>query len=136
MDRLPRPPAKTDFPVDVPKVGHFMFAKRTMADEINIQVEYSRLIQGVQPSEWLSLLATWMSAIKVLMVSGPDGWDIDELDPTDDDIYTQLFRVHEALVTKEGSFRSAKRIASEKAGQVAGEVAPVLVPQEVQPSTE
>lgn len=136
MDRIPRPPSKDDFAVTVPKIGTFMFAKRTMADEIQIQVEYSRLVQGVQPIEWLSLLATWMSALRVLTVSAPAGWDIDGMDPTDEDTYTELFTVHSALVTKEGSFRDAKRLASQKAGQVPVAEPAVLVPAEIQPSAE
>lgn len=133
---MARQPKESDIFVPVQGLGTFTFGRRTMADEIEIQVQYSQLIQGVQPTEWLSLLATWMSAIKVLLVKAPAGWDIDALDPTEEETYSQLFAVHTALVTKEGSFRLAKRLASKAGGPGAGEDAAVLVSAQVQPAAE
>lgn len=95
----------TDFTVDVDGVGTFTFGRRTMRDEIKIQVEYARLIEGVEPTEWLESVAGWLATLRVLTVLAPDGWDIDDLDPLDSATYTKLARVNTELATKERSFR-------------------------------
>lgn len=102
MARLPK---ETDFTVQVEGVGTFTFGRRTMGDEIKIQVEYARIIDGVVPTEWLQLVAGWISTLRVLTVRGPEGWDIDALDPLDAESYAKLRDVHSALVAKEQSFR-------------------------------
>lgn len=95
----------TDFTVDVEGVGTFAFGKRSMRDEIKIQVEYARMIEGVQPTEWLALVAGWLATLRVMTVQAPDGWDLDAMDPLDDDTYAVLGKVHGALTDKERSFR-------------------------------
>ena len=95
----------TDFAVDVENIGTFIFGRRKMADEIRIQVEFARLTEGVTPTPWLELVAGWMSDLKILTVRAPDGWDVDEMDPLDDETYSKLLRVHAALREKENSFR-------------------------------
>lgn len=102
-----RTPLPTDFTVEVESVGVFRFAKRAMRDEMRIAAEYSRLTEGVDtPTIWLETVATWISTLKVLIVTAPPGWeDMDALDPLDEDTYSRLMRVHRALREKEGSFR-------------------------------
>jgi hypothetical protein len=95
----------TDFDVMVEGIGNFRFAKRTMRDELAIQVEYARMIDGVIPTDWLHSVAGWISALTVLTVKAPDGWDIEAVDPLDPDTYANLALVYEALVTRERSFR-------------------------------
>lgn len=112
----------TDFDLSIDGIGTFTFGRRKMADEIAIQVEYARLIEGVQPTEWLALVAGWISALKVLTVRAPAGWDIDEMDPLDDNTYAKLMQVHSALVEKERSFRKGHAQGGEGAGQGAGTV--------------
>ena len=102
---MARIPAETDYTVDVDGVGTFTFGRRKMADEVKIQVEYARLIDGVKPTEWLAIVAGWLSVLKTLTVRAPEGWDLDDLDPTDDATYAKLSRVHSALTEKESSFR-------------------------------
>lgn len=97
---------KTDFQVMVENVGSFTFGKRTMKDEIKIQVEYARLIEGVDPTEWLETVCGWIATLKVLTVNAPDGWDIDSMDPLDQDTYGRMASVHAALRDQERSFRS------------------------------
>lgn len=132
-----RPAAATDFFVVVDGVGNFSFAKRKLADEMRITAEYSRLTEGVEtPTVWLELVAGWISALKILMVSAPDGWDIDEMDPLDQDTYTTLGKVHQALRDKETSFRQnkSKGLQAQRPGD--GQEPGVLVPAEVQPSAD
>lgn len=117
---MAREGAATDFELPVDGIGVFRFGKRTMRDEIKIQVEYARMIEGVEPTEWLALVAGWIAALRVLTVRAPDGWDIEAMDPLDDDTYARLMKVHAALVAQERSFRGRPSQAVEAAGQAAG----------------
>lgn len=133
---MARPKHPTDFTVPVDGIGTFTFARRKMADEMKIQVEYARMIDGVEPTQWLSLVAGWMSALMVLTVKAPDGWDLDELDPLDNDTYAKLKRVYDELMLKEQSFRPGHGQARQGERAGAGGNDTVLVPQEVQPSAD
>ena len=106
----------SDFPVAVEGVGSFSFAKRTMRDEIAIQVDFARIIDGVDPTVWLQAVGGWMSVLRALTVRAPDGWDIDELDPLDDETYSKLGRVYDALVSQERAFRQAAKPGSQTSG--------------------
>lgn len=99
-------PKASDFPLDVEGVGHFIFATRDMRTEMRIAAEYSRLTEGVDtPTTFLAQMATWMSVLKVLTVEGPAGWNVDALDPLDQDTYDKIIKVYAALRAKEQSFR-------------------------------
>jgi hypothetical protein len=131
-----RAPSDTDFTVPVPGVGTFTFGRRRMADEISIQVEYARLLDGVTATEWLALVCGWLAALKTLTVRAPSGWDIDEMDPLDDETYAKLAKVHNALTEKERSFRGKAGSAKQGAGQGNGQDGGVLVSAEVPPSAD
>ena len=105
---MARKGSDTDFDVSVEGIGVFRFGKRKMADEIAIQVEYARLIQGVDPTDWLANVCGWISTLKVMTVRAPEGWDIDDLDPLDDETYLKLANVYGALTERERSFRSGQ----------------------------
>lgn len=122
MSRIPQP---TDYTVNVDGVGSFTFGRRTMRDEISIQVEFARLIDGVEPTAWLQVVGGWMSSLKVLTVRAPEGWNVDELDPLDDATYAKLKRVHDALTAKEGSFRRKPEQSGEGSGAGKGQHDPV-----------
>jgi hypothetical protein len=127
----------TDYVVPVKGVGDFRFGRRTMRDQMKIQAEYSRLTEGIEtPTEFFAVIAGAMATLKVLTVTAPDGWDIDEMDPLEEDTYNNLVAVHAALRQKEESFRTkpAKGIEATRAGT--GEVSGVLVSQEVQPAAK
>lgn len=102
---MARTPKETDFTVPVEGIGNFTFAKRTMADEIKIQVKYAEIIDGVEPTTWLTLVGSWISTLSVLTVRAPADWDIDELDPLDNETYAKLKLVFESLTEQERSFR-------------------------------
>jgi hypothetical protein len=112
-------PGSNEFTVTVEGVGTFTFARRNMRREMAISAEFSRLTEGVEtPTPWLQTVAGWIAVLKVLTLRAPDGWELDELDPLDDDNYSTLFKVHAALREKEGSFRRKPDEASqaERAG--------------------
>jgi hypothetical protein len=96
---------QTDFTVDVEGIGRFTFGRRRMRDELDIQREFADIIGGVQPTPWLEAVGGWISALKVLTVRAPDGWDLEDMDPLESQTYTRLNRVYQALREKEGSFR-------------------------------
>lgn len=109
----------SDFTVPVEDVGIFTFARRTMRDEIAIQVEYARIIDGVTPTEWLTIVGNWLSTLRVLIVRAPAGFDLDTLDPLDDGTYKKLGAVFDALKDKERSFRSGSELAGQGGGAAA-----------------
>jgi len=102
---MAREAQKTDFTIDVEGIGSFTFARRTMRDEIRIQREFARIIDGVEPTAWLEQVGGWISDLGVLTVEAPEGWDIEGMDPLDDDTYAKMAKVHAALRDKERSFR-------------------------------
>lgn len=125
-----------EFTITVEGVGAFTFARRNMRKEIAIGAEYSRLIEGVPtPTPWLDMVCGWISALKVLTLKAPEGWDIEELDPLDDENFTLLGKVHASLREKEGSFRVKPNVEGEAVGAGDGNVEGVLVSTEVQPGT-
>lgn len=132
-----REASATDFTVEVDGIGQFRFGRRTMRDELRIGSEFSRLTEGVEiPTPWLEMTAGMISALKVLTVSAPDGWSLDDMDPLDSNTYTRMMKVHSALRAKEDDFRSSKKPGSKTERQGAVEDDPVLVPAEVPASTD
>lgn len=134
---MSRTPAATDFFVTVDGIGTFSFGQRMLRDELRIAAEFSRLTEGVDtPSAWLNIVAGWISVLTVLTVTAPAGWDIEAMDPLDESTYDKLRKVHTALREKESSFRKNKAAGSEAQRPGNGEVARVLVPEEVQPGAD
>jgi hypothetical protein len=103
---MSRSASDTDYHLDVDDVGHFVFARRMMRDEMRIAAEFSRLTEGVDtPTTYLAQMCTWMATLKVLLVEGPTGWDVDTLDPLEQDSYDKILLVYGALRAKEEDFR-------------------------------
>lgn len=127
---------KSDYIVDIPEEGRFIFARRSLADEMTIQREYARHAGGVQPTVWLSTLAEYLSTLSVLTVEAPDSWDIDEMDPLDDETYKRLGRVFAALRERENTFRRKPDPISEGQRPVAGGDGGSVVPQDVSVAAE
>lgn len=113
---MPRIAQPTDFTVQVDGVGSFAFGKRTMRDEIAIQVEYARIIDGVEPTAWLATVGGWLASLRVLTVRAPADWDVDDMDPLDPATYEKLGRVHEALKEQERSFRRQPGVSGAAGG--------------------
>lgn len=111
----------TDFDVTVEGIGLFTFARRTMADEFAIQRKFAELAGGgTDHTTWLDLVGGWVSALTVLTVRAPEGWNISEMDPLDDDEYKRLNQVFEALRGAEDSFRGKRRKGGEAGSEGAG----------------
>lgn len=132
-----RKPASSDYTFEVPNIGRFRYAKRTMKDEMRIGVEFSRITEGAEVlAPYFSLFATAIATQNVLLVEAPEGWDIDAMDPADDDTITKIVAVHMAFRDKERSFRAKSGEGSETSGPKDGQDNGVLVPATVQPPSE
>lgn len=126
-----------NFSVPVPGIGDFMFRRRSFRDGIKIQAEYESLTGGLaDPSENLHLIASAWSAIKVLLVEAPASFNLEALDPDDDEAYARLIRVGAALFEKESSFRRPASQAGAAAGPAGGGNDGVCVPPPVQPAAD
>jgi hypothetical protein len=136
-NREGRAPATTDFHVDVDGIGHFVFARRTMRDEMRISAEYSRFTEGLsQPTNYLDSMAGWIATLNVLTVSMPHNWDPENMDPFDPESEENILKVYSALRIKEGSFRPKKEAASEGSGQGNGPTSELLVSPPVPPAAD
>ena len=102
---MARIPNKSDFTVNVDGVGSFTFGRRKLSDEVAIQREYAAILDGVKPTDWLEIVGNWIAVFKVMMVSAPSGWDLEEMDPLDNGTYQKMKRVYDAFIEKERSFR-------------------------------
>lgn len=105
------------FSVEVEGIGPFVFRRRSMRDEFRIEAEVSRLTEGVAtPTANLLAMANVVAPVKVLCVEAPKNWNIDELDPFDEESYKRIAAVHTALATKEKLFRAGNAKAGADAG--------------------
>lgn len=125
------------FSLNVEGIGTFLFSRRTMRHEIKVSAEYSRLTEGVTtPTAYLDLVSTWLATLSVLTVSAPEGWDLNAMDPLEEETYARLSKVFAALRAKEDSFRrkAAPAVPTPRPPDVHD--GGVRVSPEVQPSTD
>ena len=133
---MKRHPQASDFYETVEGVGRFRFAKRTMKLEMEIQREYASYAGGVDPTVWLITLAEYLSTLRVLVVEGPEDWDMDNMDPLDDETYKKISKVFSALREREERFRGNTGKGREGQGAKDGEHGGPLVSPDLQTSTE
>lgn len=98
---------KNTYPLVVEGIGSFECQRRTLRTEIKIGAEFARLTEGEEtiPS-WLRDLCELTSTLKVVVVNGPPGWDVDSLDAQDSATYETLTKVYQAIKVAEGRFRN------------------------------
>ena len=121
------------YSLEVEGVGTLRVKRRTMANEMELASEYSRLTGGqelVNPET--SQLARILSLLHVLVVEFPHGFDPDDLDPLDPASYEQMARIYGAVNAQENSFRGQRTDA--RSGNVGG--GDLVVPPEVQPAVD
>lgn len=114
-----RKPNGTDFFVEVENIGRFQFGKRTMRDVFLIRSEYNRLSNGNYTAEGLPVDGgAWaVATLSVLLVSCPDSFDLEKVDPLTDDTWEdKTAAVYTALRAMELSFRKNSAGAEQKAG--------------------
>jgi hypothetical protein len=121
---MSRAPHAADFFVDVGQLGRFNFARRQIGDVFKIRGRYNQLTEGFYDAEgrMADLVALAYVTIQTLLVSGPDGFDIDTLDPLiDDEFDTKLLSIWRALRDKELSFRPKPQEAGKATRSGTGE---------------
>ena len=107
--------------VEVAEVGSFEVRRPIMRTAVRIEVEYARLTEGVEslPID-LQFICRIMAYLKVMVVSGPEGWEVDNVDPYSEGETAKLREVFEAITAEEARFRSGgkeKPEAESKASQ-------------------
>jgi hypothetical protein len=107
------------FVVDVDGVGSFECRRRTMRVEVARQAEFCRLTEGLQsiPEEFAGV-CNFLAYLKVMIAKGPDGWDVDDVDPEDQEQLKKLREVHAAIQTAERRFRAGAKSDGQGSGEV------------------
>ena len=101
------PADRTFPPVSVEGIGEFTFRKRTWYDQMALEGAAERITGGPVQSEGLQYFATAAATLKVLMVSAPPGFDLNDLDPLDPASYLQVQSVFKEFRAAEARFRAA-----------------------------
>lgn len=91
--------------VEVDGVGSFTFRRRTIKDQFRIEAEVGRMLGGPAPDDMLRAGALAYATLLILTTQAPDGWDLDELDPLNQEDTDKLFLVHRRLREVETTFR-------------------------------
>lgn len=103
--------------VTVEGVGSFQIQRRTMRVQLQIASEYNRLVEGAdQVSAELGALASFMAFLKVMVVSGPDGWDPYGVDADDAEAQATLRKVYSAIDDADARFREKPQEKPQEAG--------------------
>lgn len=113
---------ESDFTVDVEGFGRFVFGRRTKEDVFKIRSRYNVLTEGhyTADNKFADMGALALVTLQTLMVSAPEGYAPDELDPIMDDAFEdKLLKIFGVLVAKEQSFRPQPAKGSEGEGQAA-----------------
>lgn len=134
---------ETDFKVDVEGYGVFTFGRRTKDDVYRIRSRYAAITESHYDAEGRAadIGALGFVTLKTLMVAGPEGFDLDAIDPLlDDDFDTKILKIFGALRVREAAFNPAKKVAAVAPAPVAkaaepaqGEAAELAEPAEVDP---
>lgn len=133
---MARQPKANDYYIDVNGIGRFRCARRSLSIEVEVQREYASMAGGVAPTAWLMTLAEYLSTLRVLIVDAPEGWDMENMDPLDDETYQKLGRVFAALREREETFRGKPRTAGQAESPANGEHSGSVVSPDVPPATE
>lgn len=130
---LPRKPLK----VEVAGIGTFRFRQRTIREQLRIEVEAHRILDGEEmPPVGLRQFALMIASLVVLLESAPAGFDLDAMDPLDPATFSQIEEVYAALRSAEAAFRGGIPDSGEEHRQGTGEPDAHLVPGAVPPPSE
>ena len=114
-----RPPADSDFFIEVPELGTFRFARRTYGDRLKIRAEFLKLVRDAGESDTeLATQAAIIATHRILCVESPAGWsDLATVDMVSvPDAEDRIFAIYLALKEKEDSFRRPASQGGEEAG--------------------
>lgn len=103
-----RSPKDSDFNVEVEGFGVFVFGRRAKEDVYKIRSRYNVLTEGnyTEEGKVADFGALGLVTLQTLMVSAPETFNLDTMDPLmDDDFEEKIMKVFGALRVKEQSFR-------------------------------
>lgn len=115
-----RAASQSDFKVEVPGIGDFTFARRTIQDSYRIKGNYNALTNGNYDVDGNinDIYAFGFVTIQSLIVSQPAGFDIGKLDPLEDEDFNEkVFAIFKELRDREGTFRKKPNTVSEDSGK-------------------
>ena len=115
-----RNPNENDFSVDVEGIGRFMFARRTKEDVFKIRSRYAVLTESHYTADGsiADMGAYALVVLQTLMVSAPENFSLDSIDPLlDDNFEKKILGIYNPLRAKELSFRPKTAKGSEVEGQ-------------------
>lgn len=111
---------ESDYTIELPEVGSFIFGKRTQGDKLAIRRLYYSLagpepdpVEDVARDYVVDFLAYFYACYAVLVVSCPKGWE-NAMDlpgeGEEGDLYTKrIYELARLLRDKEESFRSSRQ---------------------------
>lgn len=127
-------PSTKTFTIHVQNVGTFECRRRVMRTAVQLTAEYNRLVEGdPNPPSYFADLCNFLAYLKVMVVSGPDGWDVDNVDPDSEAEMKALREVYDAIVTEEARFRQGPGTDAAQASAGAQPADHVVVSDPVQP---
>lgn len=92
--------------VTVEGVGAFVCRRRTMRVAVAISAEYNRLTEGAEiVSPEFAGVCNFMAYLRVIVITGPDGWNPYDVDPDDNEAMDVLRKVYVAIKDAEARFR-------------------------------
>ena len=105
------------FPVTVDGFGTLLCQKRTVRVAVAVTAEYNRLTEGAEEvSGEFASVCNFLAYLKVVVLSGPDGWDPYGVDPDSEAAMEVLHKAYRAIKEAEGRFRSKPDAQPEVAG--------------------
>ena len=122
--------------IDLEGVGQFEVFRLTQRQRLRVLTEQARLTEGVEDlPESLLREAAITAAVKALVVKAPDGWDVDSIDPLDEDgSYSAMQRLYAAISEREQRFRG--KTATQGAGPGTAQDGGLVVAPAVQPAAD
>lgn len=125
-----REASSDDFFIDLPKVGTFRYARRTVGDRLAIRRDYLRYTQEFGDDDPdLSLYAALIATHSILCVEAPEGWDnIAALSASKLD---KAFELGVLLKDKEETFLKVPVESGSVEGEGSGGDGGVSVPQDL-----
>ncbi|HEY0205063.1 MAG TPA: hypothetical protein VGC15_13050 [Acetobacteraceae bacterium] len=101
-------PVERTHRIEVEGVGSFVFRRRTLKLQAMLEARMERMTGGPVQSPTLSRFCAALATLETLTVEAPEGWDLEEADPLDDDTFGNVAKVWEALREQEETFRRAR----------------------------
>lgn len=97
----------SSFPVPVEGIGEFVFRRRMPRDQLAIEGRARKTAGGSIEEVGGEIMGQCLAieTLAVLTISAPEGWDMDALDPLNDECWRKINTVFQELRKAEGRFR-------------------------------